>query len=306
MKNQPSSLFKVSWAKLIIYLGPGVLLYGFIVFVPILSAFHQSLYTDQNFQFTFAGLDNYVRLIQDENFWLSARNNMVILGLSLVLQISIAFIAAVMMNSGQVKLARLYRTVMFFPVVLSPVVVAFIWILVYNVNWGLLNTTLRGLGLETWTQLWLDNPKIVIYSITVPLMWQYVGLFLVIFLAGLSSIPKELLEAAEIDGANGVQKTLYITLPMMAKTWRVVLILAISGAIKVFEQPFVMTRGGPGMSSTVLAQYAYDMSFGRVRLTYGSTIAVGMLVISFLLIALSWFIMDHVIFRDKRNDDVAY
>ncbi len=305
MKNHPSPLFKPSFAKLALYLGPGILLYGFIVFFPILSAFQQSLFSDLNFQFKFVGLQNYARLLKDDNFWLSFRHNMIILGLSLFLQIGLAFVAAVMMNSGLVKLAKVYRTVMFFPVVLSPVVVAFIWILVYNVNWGLLNTALRAMGLDTWTQLWLDNPKLVIYSITVPLMWQYIGLFLVIFMAGLSSIPKELLEAAEIDGANGVQKTLYITLPLMAKTWRVVLILAISGAVKVFEQPFVMTRGGPGMSSTVLAQYAYDMSFARVKLTYGSTVAVGMLIISFALIALSWFVMDFIVFKDRNNDDDA-
>ncbi len=305
VKNHPSKLFKPSFAKLALYLGPGILLYGFIVFFPIIKAFQQSLYTDLNFQFKYVGLQNYIRLVQDEHFWLSFRNNMVILGLSLFFQISLAFMAAVMMNSGQVKGSKIYRMVMFFPVVLSPVVVAFIWMLVYNVNWGLLNTALRGVGLGAFAQLWLDDPKIVIYSITVPLMWQYVGLFLVIFLAGLSSIPAELLEAAEIDGANGVQKTLHVTLPLMAKTWRVVLILAISGAVKVFEQPYVMTRGGPGMSSTVLAQYAYDMSFARVKLTYGSTVAVGMLVISFALIALSWFIMDFIIFRGRSVEDAA-
>ena len=194
---------------------------------------------------------------------------------------------------------------MFFPVMLAPIVVAFIWILIYNINWGLLNSILQGIGLENLSQLWLDDPKIVIYSITIPLMWQYVGLFLVIFLAGLTSVPDELLEAAEIDGANNFQKTIFVTLPLMAKTWRVVLVLAISGAVKVFEQPYVTTRGGPGMSSTVLAQYAYDMSFSRIKISYGSTIAVGMLFISLFLIILSWLIMDKVVFRgtNTQNDE---
>ena len=301
MNSRSSSvLFRPSWKRLVLYLGPGIVLYGFVVFVPILNAFRQSLFTDLNFQFKYVGFQNYVTLLKDGNFWVALGNNMTILILSMVIQISLAFVIAVMMHSQLVKFSKFYRTVMFFPVVLSPIVVAFIWLLIYNVHWGLLNTLLRGLGLEG--QQWLDNPEIVIFSVTVPLMWQYIGLFLVIFLAGLSSIPMELLEAAAIDGANNVQKTLYVTFPLLAKTWRVVLILAISGAVKIFEQPYVMTRGGPGMSSTVLAQYAYDMSFSRTKLTYGSTVAVGMLIISFGLIALSWIIMDRVIFRGRGND----
>lgn len=207
-----------------------------------------------------------------------------------------------MMNASVIRRARFYRAIMFFPVVLSPVVVGFIWVLVYNINWGLLNTLLRAIGLDSWTRLWLDDPDIVIYSVTVPLMWQYLGLFMVIFLAGLSVVPRDLLEAAEIDGAGGFRKTIHVTLPLLAKTWRVVLILAISGAVKVFEQPYVMTRGGPGMSSTVLAQYAYDLSFKRVQMTYSSTVAVGMLITSFLLIVAARILLDRVVFRGRETD----
>lgn len=298
--NSASLVFKPTWKKILLFLGPGILLYSFIVIVPIAGAFRQSLYTNFNFQFRFAGVANYVQLLQDGDFWFAFRNNLIILGLSLVLQISLAFVIAVMMNSSLIKFARFSRAVMFFPVILSAVVVGFIWVLIYNVHWGLLNTMLAAVGLSSWQQLWLDDPNIVIYSITVPLMWQYLGLFLVVFLAGLSAIPGELLEAAEIDGANGFYKTLYVTLPLLAGTWRIVLILAISGAVKVFEQPYVMTRGGPGISSTVLAQYAYNMSFARFDLTYGSTVAVGMLVLSFALIALTWLFTRYVVFRGKE------
>ncbi len=295
-----SVLFRPSFKKLVLYLGPGAVLYGLIVFVPIIGAFWHSLHTDFNFQFRFVGLGNYEEMVTDPDFWFAFRNNLIILGLSLVFQISVAFMIAVMMNSRQVKFPGFYRTVLFFPVILSPVVVGFIWTLVYNIDRGLLNSFLRAIGLETWTQLWLDNPDIVIYSVTVPLMWQYIGLFVVIFLAGLSSIPAELLESAEIDGANGFQKTVHVTFPLLAGTWKVVLILAISGAVKIFEQPFVLTRGGPGIASTVLAQYAYDMSFGRAKLTYGSTVAVGMLVLSFALILICVLLLDYVVFRRRR------
>lgn len=296
-----SVLYKPKFTKLALWLGPGVLLYGFVVFAPIIGAFWHSLHTDFNFQFRFAGLRNYENLIADSDFWFAFRNNLIILGLGLVFQISLAFFIAVMMNTKYIRFGKFYRTVMYFPVILAPIVVAFIWVLVYNVDRGLLNTLLRSIGLENWTQLWLDDPRIVIYSVTVPLMWQYIGLFLVIFLAGLSSVPKELLEAAEIDGANGLQRIVHVTLPLLTRTWRVVLILAISGAVKVFEQPFIMTRGGPGISSTVMAQYAYDMSFGRVRLTYGSTVAVFMLLISLLLISLTSLFIDRVLLRGRKD-----
>lgn len=110
-----------------------------------------------------------------------------------------------------------------------------------------------------------------------------------------------MLEAAELDGANSVQKTFYVTLPLLVNTWRVVLILAVSGAIKVFEQPFVMTQGGPGISSTVLAQYAYNMSFVRQKLTYGSTVSVGMLLISFALIAALLLLINRVLLRGRGD-----
>ena len=278
------------------------MLYGFVVAVPLFGSVWYSLHNDANNTFRFVGLGNYARLIADEDFWFAFRNNLVILVFSLVFQLSLAFIIATMMNSQQIRFARFYRAILFFPVVLSAVVVGFIWILVYNIDTGLLNTLLRVIGLPSWAQLWLDNPSIVIYSVTVPLMWQYVGLYLVIFLAGYSAIPGDLLEAAELDGANSVQKTFYVTLPLLVNTWRVVLILAVSGAIKVFEQPFVMTQGGPGISSTVLAQYAYNMSFVRQKLTYGSTVSVGMLLISFALIAALLLLINRVLLRGRSDD----
>jgi raffinose/stachyose/melibiose transport system permease protein len=296
-----SVLYKPNFRKLALWLGPGILLYGFVVLAPILGAFWHSLHSDVNFQFRFVGLRNYENLISDSDFWFAFRNNLIILGLSLVFQISTAFVIAAMMSTKHIRFAKFYRAIMFFPVVLSAVVVGFIWVLVYNIDRGLLNTVLRGIGLGQFAQLWLDDPKIVIYSVTIPLMWQYIGLFLVIFLAGLSGIPAELLESAEIDGANSWQKITHVTLPLMASTWRVVLILAISGAVKVFEQPFVMTRGGPGISSSVMAQYAYDMSFGRIKLTYGSAVAVVMLIISFVMIVLATLFLDRVILRGRNQ-----
>ncbi len=296
-----SVLYKPRWGKLALLLGPGFVLYAFVVLTPLFGSVWYSLHHDADYTLRFAGLANYRRLIADEDFWFAFRNNLIILVFSLVFQLGLAFAVASMMNSKQVLFARFYRVVLFLPVVLSAVVVGFIWVLIYNVDRGLLNTLLRTVGLGGWTQLWLDNPDIVIYSVTVPLLWQFVGLYLVIFLAGYSAIPTDVLEAAELDGANSLQKVRYVSLPLMVNTWRVVLILAVSGAIKVFEQPFVMTGGGPGISSTVLAQYAYNMSFVRQRMTYGSAASIGMLVLSFLLIASVLLIINRLVLRGRAG-----
>lgn len=295
-------IFKPTLKKLVLYLGPAVLIYGFVVFTPLLGAIWHSLHTDFNFSLEFVGFENYIELIQDSNFWFAFRNNLIIIGLSIVFQIGLAFVIAILMNSRYIFASKFLRTVLFFPVVLSPVVVAFLWILIYDINNGLLNTLLRSIGLDSWTRLWLDDPSIVIISVTVPLIWQFVGLYLVVFLAGLSGISHEMLEAAEIDGANILQKTLFVTLPLLSNTWKVVFIMAISGGVKIFEHPFVMTGGGPGRSSTVIAQYAYEQSFGRLRMTYGSTIAVVMVILSFLLILITVTILDKVIFRTRGKN----
>lgn len=281
-------------------MGPGALLYGFIVIVPLLGAIVYSLYTDLNFRLKFAGLQNYAELLVDIDFWQSFQRNLIIIGFSLVFQIGLAFTIAVIMNSRQLVWPRFLRSVLFLPVVLSPIVVAFLWLLIYNKDLGLVNVILRSLGLDHLTRSWLDDPQLVIYAVTIPLIWQYTGLYLVIFLAGFSSIPQEVLEQAEIDGASMVQKTWYVTLPLMADTWKVVLVLAIAGGVKIFEHPYAMTRGGPGLSSTVLAQYAYNQSFVRAKLTYGTTVAVGMVIISLALILVSSFVLDKVL-RPRQN-----
>lgn len=297
---QGSVLFKPKFKKIFPYLLPGLSIYTFVVIIPILGAIYYSLFRDINYQLKFVGLQNYITLIQDIDFWQSFERNLIIIAMSLVFQIGLAFVIAVLMNSKQVVWAKFFRSVLFLPVVLSPIVVAFLWLLIYNQNLGLVNVILRMVNLGHLARSWLDDPKIVMYSVAVPLVWQYAGLYLVIFLAGFSSIPQELLEQAEIDGANGFQKTLHITLPLMANTWKVVLVLAIAGGVKIFEHPYAMTGGGPGLSSTVLAQYAYNQSFVRAKLTYGTTVAVGMIVVSMLLIFISTFLVDRVINRRQK------
>jgi len=270
------------------FLLPGILVYAFIVFIPLLLSIYFSFYKwNGGLSKDFIGFHNYSQLIRDAKFWFSFRNNMIITVLSIVGQLGIAFVLAVILQAKWVRLREFHRTVLFLPVVLPAVVVGFIWNLIYSQNYGILNGVLKGLHLQSWIHPWLDDPKIVIYSVTIPIIWQWIGLYLIIFMASLQSIPSEVYESAEMDGATGVKKVWFITLPMMRDTLGVAVMLCISGNMKIFDNIFVMTGGGPGISSTVMAQYAYNTSFGQFKLGYGSAISIGMIIISLGLILLS-------------------
>jgi raffinose/stachyose/melibiose transport system permease protein len=281
-------LFKPKSRVFIGYLSLPIACYVFVVVMPLILAFNYSLYDwSGGPRMRFVGLSNYAELIKDTDFWLSFKNNIIITLLCIVGQIGIAFILAALMTTRVLKFKEFHRTVIFLPVVLSAVVIGFIWTLMYNQQIGILNWILRAIGLESLIKPWLDDPKIVIYSVSVPLIWQYIGFYLVILMASLQSIPKEIFEAAEIDGADGFKRTIYIILPLLADTLKVSVMLCIAGNMKVFDHIYVMTGGGPGKSSMVMAQYAYNNSFIMFKLGYGSTISVGILVLSLAIILLS-------------------
>lgn len=275
----------------LIYLLPSVILFAFMVLVPVLLAVRYSFFKwSGGPKMDFIGLDNYMTLLTDSMFWNAFLNNLLIVFFSVFGQIGIAFVISIFLMSKVVKLKGFHRTVIFIPVVLSSVVIGFLWGMIYNQDAGMLNWFLQAVGLESWIKPWLDDPKIVMYSVTVPIVWQYIGFYLIIFLAAMQSINNEVYEMAELDGATGFKKMRYITLPLLSSTIKIAIMLCIAGNMKAFDSIFVMTGGGPGSSSTVMAQYAYDTSFKAYKLGYGSTISVGIMVLSVGLIIISQLI----------------
>lgn len=272
----------------LIYLLPSVILFAFMVLVPVVLAVRYSFFKwSGGPKMEFIGLDNYMNLLVDSNFWHAFLNNLLIVGFSVVGQIGIAFIISIFLMSKLAKWKGFHRTVIFIPVVLSSVVIGFLWGMIYNQDAGILNWLLRSVGLESWIQPWLDDPDIVMYSVTVPIVWQYIGFYLIIFLAAMQSINSEVYEMAELDGATGFKKMQHITLPLLTPTIKIAIMLCIAGNMKAFDSIFVMTGGGPGSSSTVMAQYAYDTSFKAYKLGYGSAISVGIMILSVALIMIS-------------------
>ncbi|QAY68014.1 sugar ABC transporter permease [Paenibacillus protaetiae] len=285
MSRSPS--MKISRVGLFGLLAPSIAIYTFIMIVPLILSLYYSLtdWTGGPVK-NFIGLDNYKLLVKDSLFWHSFKNNIIILALTLVIQMGLAFLLTTLFMSKALRLKEFHRTVIFFPVVLSAVVVGFVWQMIYSHDYGVLNALLKAVGLDSLIRPWLDDPKIVIYAVTLPLIWQYLGVPLMIFISAVQGISKDIYETSELDGCTGFKKAVYITFPLIYDTIKVVMMLSISSNMLVFSHIYVMTGGGPGTSSMVLAQYAYKTSFGSMQLGYGSAVTIGMFILSFGIILL--------------------
>jgi len=285
MDNNP---LRIKRSMLFAYLFPGIaIFFGFVILPLILSIRYSFLNWDGGFAMKYVGFTNYIELIKDLDFWNSFKNNIILIVLCIIGQLGFALLLCSLFTSKLLKFKEFHRTIIFIPVVLSAIVVGFIWTMIYNKDIGLLNLLLRTLRLQWLIQPWLDDPKIVMYSVSAPLIWQYIGEYLIIFMAAVQGIDNSVLEVAEIDGCTGFNKLRYIITPLISDTIKVAVILCVSGNMKVFDHIFVMTGGGPGTSSMVMAQYAYKTSFQQFKLGYGSTISVGILVLSLALILIS-------------------
>lgn len=226
----------------------------------------------------FLGLDNYVTLIHDKNFWLVTKNTFLLSIMCVIGQVGIALLIAFLMTIRRLRFKAFHRAVIFFPVVMAPVVVGYVWRFIYNSNYGLLNTFLTSVGKASWIKSWLDDSSIVLRSVAVPVIWQYIGLYMVLLMSAISAVPQEVYECAEIDGATGVKKSLYITLPLIWDTFKICIILCASGTMKIYDHLVALTNGGPGKASSSLALYCYDYTFKFGNFGVGAAIAVSILI----------------------------
>jgi raffinose/stachyose/melibiose transport system permease protein len=263
---------------------PGLAIYVFAIIIPVFYAIYISLFEWRGINNTYVGLENYITLLKDEDFWFAFRNNIIIVANCVVGQLGISFLLAILLSSKNILFNNFHRTVIFLPVVLSAVVVGLVWTLVYNKNIGIMATIFNEIGLSSLIFPWLDDPNLVLFGVSFPLIWQYIGLFLIIWLSGIQNISESVIESAELDGATGWKKIRYIYLPLLKSTLLVNMMLCISGNMKVFDHIYVMTYGGPGKSSTVMAQYAYTTSFNMFKFGYGSALSIGMMILTFSII----------------------
>ena len=240
----------------------------------------------------FVGLDNYLAVLGDQRFQKAAANTAVFVIVGVPLTLALGLAAAVGLNQGVIKFRTLFRVGFYLPVVTSIVAIAVVWRLLLGTEVGLVNATLSMFGIDG--PGWLSDERYALWSIITMAAWRNLGFVMVIFLAGLQGIPRDLYEAAEVDGANRWQRFRGITLPLLRPTLLFAAVITGIGYVQYFEEVYVMTEGGPLYSTASMAFYAYDQfSFGN----YGFTAATSFVV--FIAIAFLTLVQ----FRLLRSDD---
>ena len=280
-----------------IFLFPALILFLTIIIVPIFMSMTYSLTEwDGIGKKVFTGFDNYKELFltNSDGFWRAVKNSLIFAAGSVFVQLPISLILALILARG-VKGERFYVSVYFIPVLISTVVIGQLWMKIYNPQYGLLNTVLRSMGLDKLAGNWLGDTKKVIFAVIVPVLWQYIGYHMLLMYASVRSISEEIFEAARIDGANGIQTALHITIPLMKPILKVCVTFAVVGSLKNFDLVYVMTDGGPAGASQLPSTLMVETIFSRNMYGYGSSMAIFIILECFLF---AWLIRGA--FRDNE------
>ena len=253
---------------------PTVVLMLVIVLIPIcISVYYSLLEWDGLGKGTFIGMQNYKELIGDSRFLNSVTNSFLYVLLSLFIQLPLSLILALVISNLK-KGEKFYRTAYFIPVVISGVVIGQLWQKIYNGDYGLLNSILGALNLESLQQDWLGQQDTALISAFIPNLWQYVGYHMLIMYAGIKSISPEIQEAARIDGANRLQIAWRVTIPLLKPILEVCVTFSLIGALKIFDLIYVLTGGGPFYTTEVPTVYMYKTIFDSFKYGYGSAISI--------------------------------
>ncbi len=240
----------------------------------------------------YSGAANYIKMFNDKTFFISIFNTLVFLVIHIPLQIIVALFLAEVLNQN-IRLRGLFRGAFFLPVIVSGVVVSMLWQQLYGFDTGLLNRLLTAVGLDKVG--WLIDPKIAMPSIALMATWKNVGLYIILFLVGLQTVPVQYYEAADLEGASHFQKFFKITLPMINPTIFMVVILSTIGGFSLFIEPYIMTGGGPLNSTMSAVLYIYKQGFFYYHMGYAA--ALGMF---FALIILAVIVIQKK-FIEKNN-----
>jgi len=269
------------YVTIALFLLPAVVIFLIFIIYPIASSIYYSTFNWNGIgpAVKFVGLDNFKQILSDQVFIKAAGNAVLIVALSLVAQLPLALALAIMVGRDLPGRA-FFRTIFFMPYVLSEVIAGIIWLSLFSPDpeRGLINALLTLIpGVQA--QNFLGDVNVVMPVIFVVLTWKYFGLHMLLDMAGLQNIPKEVEEAAMIDGASRWQTVWYVTVPLLRSTLLTSVYLSVLGSLTQFNLIWIMTRGGPVNASEVMATYMYRYAFNRFQLGYGSAVALVMLVI---------------------------
>jgi len=266
----------------LLFIMPNLL--GFLIFIalPLLFSFVLSFFEwDAITTMTFKGFDNYVKLFHDQGFIISLVNTVYYTVASVPLTLIVGLLLAVALNV-KVKLSGLYQTAFFMPNIVSMVAAAVVWQAIYHPTMGPVNMLLNTIGIAK-PPLWTSDIHWAMPSIIIMSIWKNAGYYMVIIYAALQNISRSLYEAADIDGANAVNKFFHITIPMLSPTLFFVSIISIISSFKVFDQVFLLTDGGPGRATNVLVYFIYKNSFSYFKFGYSSAAAYALFFIILIL-----------------------
>ncbi len=271
----------------LILLTPALGLCAVFIFIPAILAITGSFYAFgiTSRSWNWVGIDNYTRAMTDPIFWLALRNNLIIVLGSIVLQVGFGTIIAAILDRGLPRASTIFRTIIFAPMVVSAVAVAVIWQVLLDPNVGGINAIIKAVGLTPPQLGWLGDPDISIWVVLMIACWQYTGFMMVLILAGLQGIPRDLYEAAALDGAKGLKAFRHITLPSIRNVLIVAVLITTIGGFKVFDLIFATTGGGPANATQVLGTYIYLQAFNLGNMGYADAISVILLLIA---LALGW------------------
>ena len=263
----------------IIMIMPAVILFTVFFLAPIFISVYYS-FTDFSGigSAKFIGFKNYQVLLKDKFFFIALKNTFIILiGITITI-LPLSFIVALLLEKP-FRGSGVVQSMIFAPNVIAPILVGLIWLFILDPKMGMINAILRSIGLSDYQQQWIGGKTLTPYSVAFVYLWQVLGFYTTINMAGLRSIPADIYEAAEIDGANYFQRIRKITIPMMKNTIVINTILIITGGFKIFETVKQLTNGGPNHMSDVLVTYMYDTTFTSSRYGYGMAVAT----VSFVL-----------------------
>lgn len=258
---------------------PALLLFAFVVLVPSVRGVYYA-FTDWDGldpDFSFIGLDNFSEMFRDADAVQAIWHTLLIAVAITVVQNALGMLLALGVNSA-IKSRNVLRVFLFAPAVITPIVTAYLWRNLLGPD-GAVNSLLGAVGLDGWRQDWLGSAQVALWSVVGVIVWQFAGYSMVIFLAGLQSVPKEIHEAAAIDGAGAVRRFWSVTRPLLAPALTINLMLSITGGIKLFDQVYALTGGGPGHATDTLSTLIYKDAFTLGEFGYSIALAVVLTII---------------------------
>jgi len=269
-----------------VFLAPALIFYLAFVAYPVAKVFRLSLFrwrgvtrgTEE-----FVGLSNFVRLYHDSIFWRALSNNLILFSFVLVVSVTIALFFALVL-ARKIRGSGFYRATWLFPNMLGDVIVGTIWLFIFHPTMGMLNHFLSLIGIDVGATPWLGQSSTALIAVAIPMIWKYMGLYIILFLAAIQEIPQSFLDAARIDGANQWQEFSRITLPLIKPTIAVAAVFLMWNSFSViFTYVKLLTEGGPHRATEVIPTYIYQVGFGYHEFGYSSAISVASFIVLFAL-----------------------